>query len=122
MKRANVPEGGKRKEGIIVLGFIVARIIAIGLLFWALDKHPYGYYTMLRFIVCAVTAYGAWFASEIENKGWAWCLGIIAVLFNPIFPVHLDKETWGYINVMVGIIIAVSFFFLRKKKIKELED
>ena len=35
--------------------FIFARIIAAILLFYALDKHPYDYYTLLRFVVCGVT-------------------------------------------------------------------
>jgi len=102
--------------------FIIARIIAIALLFWSLDKHPYDYYTILRFAVCGVTAYGAWFASEIKNQGWAWCLGIIAVLFNPIFPVHLDKKTWGFIDIGVGIILIVSLILLRKPKTKTSEE
>ncbi len=33
------------------MGYIIARIIAIILLIWALDDHPYSYYTLLRFAV-----------------------------------------------------------------------
>jgi hypothetical protein len=105
-----------------MVGFIIARIIVIVLLFWALDKHPYGYYTFLRFVVCGVTAYGAWFSAEIEKQGWAWCLGIIAVLFNPIIPIYLNKEIWAPIDIGVAIILIVSLFLLRKTEVKETED
>ncbi|MFA5794009.1 MAG: DUF6804 family protein [Candidatus Brocadiia bacterium] len=104
------------------MGFVIARIVAIALLFWALDKHPYDYYTMLRLVVCGVTAYGVFFASENKKIGWAWGFGIIAVLFNPIIPVHLDKDTWALIDVMAAIILTVSLFMVRKQKTKREEN
>jgi hypothetical protein len=47
------------------MGFTIDRIVAIGLLVWALDRHPYGYYKLLRVIVCVVSGYGAYFSTEI---------------------------------------------------------
>ena len=98
------------------MGYIIARVIAIILLFWALDKHPYGYYTLLRFVVGGVSAYGAYFAVELKENGWAWTLGIIAILFNPIVPIYLDKGTWAFIDFGVAIILLISLFLLRKSK------
>ena len=73
------------------MGFIIARTIAAILLLWALDRHPYSYYTILRFVVCGVTGYGVYFAAQLEKNGWAWAFGIIALLFNPIIPIHLAR-------------------------------
>jgi len=103
-------------------GFKIARVVAIILLLWALDRHPYGYYTLLRFVVCGVSAYGAYFSSEIIiNKGWAWIFGIIAILFNPIIPIHLDRGTWAVIDVVVAAVFGVSIFMLKKENSKSTE-
>jgi hypothetical protein len=96
------------------MGFTIARIIAAILLVWALDKHPYSYYTLLRFIVCGVSAYGAYFAVELKKNSWAWIFAIIAILFNPIIPVHLDRRTWAFIDLGVAIILLISLFLLQK--------
>ena len=104
-------------------GFKIARIAAIILLLWALARHPYGYYTLLRFVVCGVSAYGAYFSSEIIiNKGWAWIFGIIAILFNPIIPIHLDRDTWAVIDVAVAVVLGVSIFMLKKETSESTED
>jgi hypothetical protein len=72
--------------------FKIVRIIAAALLFWALDRHPYGYYTILRFVVCGVAGYGIFISMELDKNVWAWILGITAVLFNPILPIHLNRD------------------------------
>lgn len=96
------------------MGYIIGRIIAIILLLWALNKHPYGYYTLLRFVVCGVSVYGAYFATGLKKDGWAWIFGIIAVLFNPIIPIYLDRNTWAFIDVGVVAILLISLFSVRK--------
>ncbi len=98
------------------MGYIIARIIAIILLIWALDDHPYSYYTLLRFAVSAVSAYGTIFAIKLKKNDWAWLLGIIAILFNPFIPIHLDRNTWTLIDVGVAIILLVSLFLLKKPR------
>lgn len=98
--------------------YIAARSLSIILLVWALDKHPIGYYTILRFIVCGVSAYGVYLALELERRGWAWILGAIAVLFNPLIKVYLDKSTWAGIDLCVGILFLISIFSLKRKVLK----
>ena len=93
---------------------VIARIVASILLFWALSRHPYGYYTLLRWVVCGVAAYTA-YVSNLHNKlPWAWFFGILALFFNPIIPVKLDRATWASIDVAVGIVLPVSIFFVRE--------
>ncbi|MFH0887720.1 MAG: YrzE family protein [Planctomycetota bacterium] len=100
--------------------FTLARIVAIIMLFLSLDKQPYGYYTVLRFIVCGVGVYGAWLSYSIGKHGWLWLLGIIALLFNPIIPIHFTKGFWSIIDIGVAIIFLGSFIFFKKPK-KERE-
>lgn len=95
------------------IGFTIARIIAIGLLVWALDRHSYGYYKLLRFIICAVSAYGAYFSTEIKKIGWAWVFGSIAILFNPIIQIHLGRQIWAIVDLGAATLFAISLFLLR---------
>ena len=97
-------------------GFVIARVISAILLFWALGKHPYGYYTLLRFVVCGVSAYGANFSAQLRRNNWAWIFGIVALLFNPIIPIHLNRDIWAFIDSGVGVLFLVSLFVVRKQR------
>lgn len=97
---------------MIKAGFIIARIIAIGLLIYAIGKHPYGYYKVIKFIVCAISCYGAYFSADLNRTGWEWIFGSIAVLFNPIIPFHLGRQTWPVVDLGVAIIFIISIFLV----------
>jgi hypothetical protein len=94
------------------------RIIALVLLGIALLKLPYGYYILLRWVVCGVGLLCAYISYEIEKNTWVVLFGIIALLFNPIIPIHLNKEIWSIINVAVVLVIFISFFVINKKSIQ----
>jgi hypothetical protein len=96
------------------MGFTIARIIAAILLFLALDRHPYGYYELLRFVVCGVSIYGLYFSAKLEKIGWAFTFGIIAILFNPLIPIYLRRGTWQFIDLAVAVLLLLSIFLLRK--------
>ena len=97
---------------------VIARIFASVLLFWAaLSHHPSGYYTLLRWVVFGVGAYSAYIAVTFNRTPWAWCFGLIALFFNPLIPVWLNRATWVNIDVVTGIIFILSIFFtLRRTK------
>ncbi|MCS6772375.1 MAG: hypothetical protein NZ740_10210 [Kiritimatiellae bacterium] len=72
--------------------------------------NPYGYYILLRYVCCAVFAYLTVLAIRQRNEQWAWILGVIAAIYNPIFRVGLDRELWSIVNVVtIGIAIASVF-------------
>jgi hypothetical protein len=62
---------------------------------------PYGFYTFLRL---AVSVAGVFAALELKSENnFLWVLfGGITLLFNPIFPVYLDKEVWFPIDLIVA--------------------
>lgn len=98
----------------------ILTLIAAGFLFIALfDGLPYGYFTFLRFVVCAIGFYLTFNIYE-ENKEslLVWIYGGIAVLFNPIIPIHLERETWWIIDLIVGVI----FLFNNKENIDIMID
>ncbi len=109
-------------------GVVAAKLVAAGMLFWALggtptqhathsgahrhatnaSGHGYDYYVLLRWVVCGVGGLGAFRAAGFGKRGWAWALGIVALFFNPIIPVHLTRETWGFIDVGAALLLLVS--------------
>jgi hypothetical protein len=83
---------------------LIPCIVAAAMLLLALAPWPYGYYQLLRFVVCGVAVYVA-VMSYNWHKIWAvWLFGFIAVLFNPLIPIHLSRELWQPIDVICGII------------------
>jgi uncharacterized membrane protein len=98
---------------------LVGRIVASGMLIWALDNHPYGYFTLMRIVVCLVASYCAVLAYEQEKLPWVYILGGVAVLFNPIIPFHMTRESWKVVDIAMAVVLLVSFFFVKgEKKVK----
>jgi hypothetical protein len=89
------------------------RLIAAGLLLWAMGNHPYSYYQILRWVVCGVSGYSAYIAYERKNNAWTWIFGVMAVLFNPIAPIYLDRETWVLLDLVAAVLMFASFYWLR---------
>lgn len=91
---------------------IILPIISIIMLLLAIPKglFPYGYYNLLRLVVCGTGAFLAVRSYKAENIAWVWTMGIIAFIFNPIFPMHLNKEIWVVIDIVIAIIFSVYLF------------
>jgi len=82
------------------------------MLLLAILNLPYGYYTFLRLGITLSAGLFAYRFYESKETVWAIVFGAIALLFNPIVPVYLDKSTW----VMIDIVTAIVFFYSSTKK------
>lgn len=92
---------------------------AVGMLLWAFNpSNPYGYYILLRWVCCGTFSYLAVKGMRVEAKGWVWVYGITALVYNPIFKVHLDRSTWGFVNFLTIIIALGSIRVLATKTIE----
>jgi hypothetical protein len=82
---------------------------------------PYGYFTLLRFVVCAVTAYITYKVYQEKKESlWVWVFGFIAVLFNPFILVTFQRSTWSIIDLIVGIFLVASLFLVKINKKKKI--
>lgn len=91
-------------------------LVPAALLVLALAPLPYGFYTMLRLVVCAASAYLAWRElEEFDLSLWVWGLGGIAVLFNPLIPIHLNRDVWVFIDVGVAVILVLHMWSFIKR-------
>ncbi|MCP6718811.1 MAG: hypothetical protein KJI71_01085 [Patescibacteria group bacterium] len=73
---------------------------------------PYGYYVLLRWVVAGAAVFIWWVASELERKNWSWLMIGIAILFNPLIPIYLDKGVWVVIDFIVAILFLIAIFKL----------
>jgi hypothetical protein len=72
---------------------------------------PYGYYTLLRVVVFVTSGLIAVAAYKSGRRTWLIALGLIALIFNPIITIHLDKGMW----ILIDLIVAIIFFILLSK-------
>ena len=92
----------------------IPSVISIIMLLGSFLDWPYAYYQILRFVVCGSAAYIAYLAYESERNWGIWLFGAIALLFNPLAPIHLSREIWQYIDIIVVGIFTCSIFILKK--------
>jgi hypothetical protein len=87
---------------------IIAIIAGVVLILAIPPLWPYGYYQLLRWVVTAAALYIIYISYGLDNKKWIWLMAIIAILFNPIFSIHLTKGIWAPIDFVVAIIFFIS--------------
>jgi len=85
------------------------------LLFLCLAKMPYGYYQFVRaagligFIILAYNAY------ERKRIPEMIIYGGLALLFQPVYKIVLERQIWNIVDVIVGVALLVSIFIFHKK-------
>ena len=92
---------------------LIPCIIAALMLLGALGDWPYGYFQLLRWITCGSAIFVAFVAYQWQKIWVTYLFGIIAVLFNPIAPIHLTRELWKPIDVICAILFIIIAFILR---------
>jgi hypothetical protein len=93
---------------------LIPSLITALMLIGALAPWPYGYYQLLRLVTCGIAVYVA-FTAYNWQKIWAvWMFGFIALLFNPLLPVHLSRELWQPVDFVCAILFATVALALRK--------
>jgi hypothetical protein len=91
---------------------LIPAIVAAVILLLALATWPYGYYQLLRFVVCGVSVYVAFMAYQWQKIWATWLFGFIAVLFNPLIPIHLSRRVWQPIDAICGLIFIAGAIIL----------
>ena len=93
------------------LGYLVAAMLIV-----AIFKLPIGYYTFLRICVTGICAY--FLHEEYKATGGRLeflviIFAVLAILFNPFIPIHLEKGTWIFIDI--GAAIAIASYAAQKR-------
>jgi hypothetical protein len=96
--------------------FIFLRVISSVMLLWGLLRHQIDYYSGLRFVVSCSCAYGVYLAIKWQQVTWAFIFGALALLFNPLKPLLIKRETWFYIDISVAAFLILTIFFFHQKR------
>ena len=94
-------------------------LIICVLLAIAICKLPYGYYQFLRIAVTIWGLTGIIQAAAKPTPGAAKTSALIissgiAILYNPILPILLDKEIWVYLNLISIPLILLTTYLIHK--------
>jgi len=111
-------------KGTVVIPY---QLIIVPVLLVAMLPMPYGYYTLVRLICCAMFVdLTVRLLANTDNPkldGWRflWFLtAFCAILYNPFIPVHLTKEIWTVTNlVSLGIGGGAVYLLSRLSKPKK---
>ena len=50
---------------------------------------------------------------RMDWRIWIWIFGFLAVLFNPFFPIYLNRDLWSVIDLATGLFLVASVFVLK---------
>jgi hypothetical protein len=83
--------------------------MAAGLLMLVAVGHwPYGFYQLVRVVGTVAAAALATRSFGRRNEGLAWlCVGL-ALMLNPISPVHMARAMWQVVDVVAGVVFVAS--------------
>jgi hypothetical protein len=80
-----------------------AAALALAPLHW-----PYGYYQFLQLAVTALAIWLAVAANRQQSTIWT-IVGVgLALLYNPIIPVYLKRQTWLPIDLVVAVLCVIA--------------
>ncbi len=106
----------KAKSTILLL-YIAWLIAAVMLVFAAAEKQPDSFYTLLRWVCCAVFAYSAGVSFHMKRLLWLWIFAVLAALFNPVFLSLRDRSLWIVADwFAIGVMVIAAFVFRKASK------
>lgn len=93
-------------------------IVPAVLLVIAIGDWPYGNYQIVRFVVCGACAYLAYVEYQTNRAASVWgiAFGAIALLFNPIAPIHLNKDIWRWLDGSAAVALIAHLIFVRERR------
>jgi len=96
--------------------FVIPLLLSVIFLLIAIFPiNEYGYYILLRWIVFLTALYVGYIFYKENFSPITWLMAIIAILFNPIFPLHFSKSIWLPVDLLVAIIFIMIIFKEKRK-------
>jgi hypothetical protein len=106
-----------KARNTILLLYIAWLIAAVMLLFAAAEKQSDSFYTLLRWVCCAVFVYSAVISFQMKHVLWLWIFVALGIVFNPIFPLPLDRKSWIVADwFSIGAMVIAGFVFWKVSK------
>ncbi|MHB9132623.1 MAG: DUF6804 family protein [Armatimonadota bacterium] len=87
---------------------LIPSLIASVLLLVALAHLPYGAYRFVHIITCVAATFVAYHAYKRQQSWAVWAFVVVAVLFNPLVPVHLTRDIWQVCDVLAATMFVIG--------------
>lgn len=87
------------RSGIALLQLCVA-----GTLLLAITRQPIGYYSAVKWLVLPVAILCAVRTWRQRDEAWFWLFVAILVLFNPVFPLHFERQIWQLLDLAAALV------------------
>lgn len=94
-----------------IISWVMIAMLCIAIL----PLHTYGYYVLLKFVICGGCGYLATQAFSSNRMGWVWLLGVTAVVYNPFFRFPLGRSLWTLINIATIVELVLVSFARRRR-------
>ncbi len=91
------------------------KLLAIAILLGSFGDHPYTYYQILRWVVCVAAGYTAYSFYESQQKIGSLVFVVITLLFNPIAPIYMNRNTWQIFDLITAFGFFASFFLFKER-------
>ena len=100
------------------VGAVLPLTVSLGtaiLLVAAVFHWPYAYYVFLRIEVCVVLLWAAYLLYKSHFPIVPWVSLGLAILFNPIEKIYLDRAVWFYVDLACAAYIMAIHFLLQHR-------
>jgi hypothetical protein len=57
-----------------------------------------------------VIGVSTYFLYQKKKKGYAFVFGVIAIMYNPIYPFHLNRDFWIVFDVISAVVIGSNLY------------
>ena len=102
----------------LISGSALVRILMAVALIAAYFKMPYDFYRIMRWIVTGGLVYLLFLRVDMQEtwkRFWILIFLLMIIIFNPIVPLHLKRETWQFADPLSALILLVSIVFFREQ-------
>ena len=82
----------------------------------ALTDLPYGYYQLLRIVVTASAIWIAYACYHQGKKVGVVVFSVIAVIFNPIAKIHMEREIHAIFNILTATILMLGLWTQSRRR------
>ena len=113
-----MPEIPKLPRETLRRGWEVALTVLLAILLGvaAEARHPYSFYIMQRMEATVGGIYWAVRVYRVGPRGWMWAFVAMALLFNPILPVRMQRPQWESVDTWLSfLLLGWSFYWGRRK-------
>ena len=99
-----------------LIAILLSFILSVFLL-TALADNPYSYYQFMRVVTLLFTCFIIYTIYKHDNGSkYIWYFIAVALLFNPLIPIYLDKSAWAIFDVLVAVSAPIITIFALKVK------